>query len=192
MSDPQPQQRFDPVAANSVHLGPRSAQPAPKSTRRGADEALVAGGFQAGRPCVSSCSRSLACLPPVRHFTSLLPQFERPNRYLHLATSHRTELPEFPCCHLVAVNQLVEPKRIDLTSVVPNEADPEMFEKICQPRFVITDEKGPSARRLAFRPSAFRPSTTSSAFSRLWRVDLGRGWRVVGAAALACLDKLAG
>jgi hypothetical protein len=150
MSDLQPQQRFDPVVANSVHLGPRSAQPARRSTCRSANEALVAGVFRDGRRCVFSPTHSLGSLPPVWHFTSLRPLLKRPNRHLHLSASHRTELPEFVCRDLVAVNQLIEPKCIYLTSVVPDKASPDMFEKIGQSCFVITDEKGPVRPALGF------------------------------------------
>lgn len=48
------------------------------------------------------------------------------------------------------MNQLVEAKRIDFTSVVPDKARPDMFEKIGQPCLVIADEKAQSARRFAF------------------------------------------
>ena len=150
MSDQQPQQRCDPVAANSVRRGPRSAQPAPRSTCRGSNDALVEGGFRAARRCVFSRAHSLSSVPPVWHFISFLPQLKRPNRSLHASTGHRTELPEFPSCHLVAMNQLVEAKRIDLTSVVPDKARPDMFEKIGQSCLVIADEKGPVRPALRF------------------------------------------
>src|SRR2546428_5608124 len=60
-----------------------------------------------------------------------------------MCAGHGTKLPEFPGCYLVAVNHLVEPKRIDLTSVIPRKAGTDMFEKIGELRLMVCHEKRP-------------------------------------------------
>ena len=44
--------------------------------------------FEVAGGCAFSPPRSDGVLPPVWRFTSLLPQLERANRYLHLNTRH--------------------------------------------------------------------------------------------------------
>jgi len=66
-------------------------------------------------------------------------------------TGHGAELPELLRCPLVVVNQVVEPKHVDLAGFVPNKACLDMFEKIGQPRLVVRGKQRLIGAALGFR-----------------------------------------